>query len=309
MTDCFNESIYLILNYSASNCPVFKYMNKIILLIVIILATVALHNPAVSKAVPFGNYLEVSGGHLETNTSLSSVPSSFAFEGWVMPSTTEGYRPVISVGNAQHNYEVGLNGGSLEFDIRYSTNSRLVITAGQVPVDDWSKIKVFIDAQETVLKINDETVFTTNGASPLRPIGDKIRVGKSVNAMTPDAFLGSLDEFIVFADGTTQVEWHLDEQRGQTIASDSSANAFDALLIGGDSKIHFFGVLPTNTPRPTLGIRWTRPVLPTLRIPGGFPSITPYPTSTEPTPSDEQEPTPTVNVHDPNNRPNLPRDF
>ena len=61
--------------------------------------------------------------------------------------------------------------------------------------------------------------------------------------------------------------WNLNKTRGETSATDE-ANQISGLLVGGDSKIHFYGTFPTPTPF----------VLPTLR-PFRTISLFPKPTS------------------------------
>jgi hypothetical protein len=70
-------------------------------------------------------------------------------------------------------------------------------------------------------------------------------------------------------DNQTVLLWHLDEARGIETASDSSGNNRSGTLEGGDSQIHFYGILPTPTPwsYSLPSINWQRPVLPTLSIP------------------------------------------
>lgn len=277
-----------------------KKLDFLLLIIFIFLAAVIF--PRNLYAVPFGNYLELFGGYAETITNNENNPVSVDFDIWVKPSEIKNYHPIISIGKNQHNFEVGINGGSLSLDVRFGTNSRKVITAGQIPQGVWSHIQVNVGYTSTSLAINGETVFSTSGTSPLKPLAGTVRLGKSVNSSNTSTFLGAIDEvqiaingtqteFTILASEQPYILWHLDEQRGASNATDGSSNGFNASLIGGDSKIHFFGVLPTATPRPTIGLIWNRPILPTLSRPGFFPTHSPEPTSFQPT--SVQQPSPT----------------
>jgi len=285
------------------------FMKYFLGFIVFIFLVALLAQPHTILAVPFGNYLQMLGGYLEADSNNSSVPTSFVFEGWVNPLTTQDYQPIISIGTTQHSYEIGINGGSLSVDLRYGTNSRKVITTSSVDSGVWSKLAVSIDSSSILLFLNDIQVFSGSGASPLRPVGDTVRLGKSVNSSFNETFNGNLDEVSILVNGVPFILWNLDESRGITIAQDASANNFDAVLVGGDSKIHFFGILTTATPRPTLGIRWNRPILPTLSFSSWFPTQPSQPTSSQPQPTGAQLPTPTGDLHDPFNRPVYPRRY
>ena len=283
------------------------------LLTVILALRLTVHDTAKAQA-PIGNYLELFGGRLKTILPADNTPSGFTFEAWVKPETLAGVQSILSIGDSaggKFRYEVGINGGSLFLNYRYNTNSTHYIASGQMNEGVWNHLAVSISNTATKLFINGTDIFPTGGENNLSPIGDKVVLGDSFlePLVSTKIFKGKIDEVRISntarniaslweigtynsplsADSNTVILWHLDEARGVTQAQDSSGNNYSGALIGGDSLIHFYGVLPTPTPfsgfvLPT--IRWNRPILPTLSLPGwNSPTSAPPPTIALPTSS------------------------
>lgn len=252
-------------------------------------------------AAPINNYLVLEGGYLKANPPTTSSPAAFSFEAWIYPYSTTGMQKILSIGDknsGQLDYEIGINGGSLSLDYLYDTNSERLITAGNIIPNVWTHIAVLIDQNNTKLFLNGKVIVITSGTNKLKPISPDVIMGGSFtqNQINAYPFKGYLDEVRISTgkrdveklwaegkyespstnDGDTYSLWHLDGIRGEIEAFDSSQNGLNAQLIGGDSKIHFFGVLPSPTP---FILRWNRPVLPTLRLPATIPTSTPIITS------------------------------
>lgn len=260
--------------------------------------------------VPIGNYLELAGGYLKTETDLISSPEAFSLEVWIRPNSVFGIQHIVSIGNEDSrslHYEVGINGGSLSFNYRYDKGSQKVITAGSLTANVWNHVAVVVSSSYTKLFINGSQIFSTSGAGQLLPIGKSIIAGGSF--LEPfwgeGIFKGEIDELRIShiprdvsslwssgayqsalaADEATVVLWHLDETRGEGKAKDSSESKFHADLIGGDSKIHFYGILPTPTSYALPTLRWEKPVLPTISYPNRIsrPTVSPSPSARDPT--------------------------
>lgn len=255
-------------------------------------------------AAPVGNYLVLSGGHVTATSPFVDVPSQFSFKARINPDSVNGKQIILSVGNKSTGkmyYEISINGGLLEVvnDYSYYYNygynvSHSDVKAGNLAAGSWQDIDVEISPAQIKLFIDQKSVLASYITNSLGPIGPDIVVGDSYTESYFDSrpFKGLMDE-VQISGATNILLWHLDENRGVIVAADSSGNNINGTLIGGDSLIHFFGVLPpTPTPLPnnpfTLPtLNWTRPVLPTLSFP--YP-INPGPTSTQPPVND---PTPT----------------
>lgn len=304
-----------------------KKIISILLFIIILYITPVLYN--VSAVVPIGNYLILNGGYVKTTTSSNFSPAAITIEAWINPSATSAQRPIVSIGdpnNAKLHYKLGLNGGSLMLDYLYGIGSRRVITSGFIPVNTWSHVAVTISSSGTRLFINGNQVFATEGASGLLSIGSSIVVGSEYTAGSGNIFIfpggfgqqaandsnftGNIDELRISttnrdiaglwqsgayqnglpADINTYLLYHLDSNRGETTAIDSSGNSVNGNLTGGDNLIHYFGVLPTPThfQAPNIINRWVLPTLPSIRN-IQFPISNPTPTST----SNPRIPTPT----------------
>lgn len=284
----------------------------------------------INAQVPIRNYLELLGGYLKTTTGLAISPTAFTLEVWVKPDSVAGIQHIVSIGDKDSeslHYEVGINGGSLSLNYRYGKGSQKVITAGNLIPDVWSHIAVSLSSSSTRLFINGSAIFSTSGASQLLPIGDSIVVGGSFleSFWGEGIFKGEIDELRISSasydianlwangayqsaltvDNNTIALWHLDETRGESKAGDSSGNGFHADLIGGDSKIHFFGILPTPTPFALPTLSWERPILPTLSFPNirGRPTVTPTSSPANPT----VFPSPTTGRFPRSSRPVYPR--
>lgn len=287
-------------------------MKKIIILtvaIIVLIAGLILAKHNLLAAGSTGNYLVLAGGYVKTTLLNSTSPSGFSFEGWVFPDSLSGQQKILSIGdksNSQISYEIGINGGSLQLYYRFGTGGTKIITAGNLPSGNWVHIATTINSSSTKLYINGISVFTTTGETGLKQIGPNIVLGGSYleSSGNPGAYKGLIDDVRISnearsveslwsngnyglpltVDGNTILLWHLDEARGIVVTQDASSNNLDGTLIGGDSKVHFFGILPTNTPFqfPTLG--WTLPILPTIhRLPiptlSNPPGDNPLPTS------------------------------
>ena len=134
--------------------------------------------------------------------------------------------------------------------------------------------------------LDGKVIFSVAGAGNLPPFGPDIYAGTGV--LSPSYgntnFKGRMDELQIKYGESVVLKWPFDETRGNITAHDLSGNGIDGNLIGGDSKIHFYGIIPTPTSRvfPTLGLRR---ILPTLSFP--------FPTESEPTNQPPADPTPT----------------
>ncbi len=265
-----------------------------------------------SSAPPIGNYLVLNGGYgkLETLNTLS--PSGFSFEAWVSPDSTLGRRVILSIGEKTQDhfsYEIGVNGGSFFIHYYYGDGSQRLVNAGQIQKNIWNHVAVTINGSATALFVNGKAVYTALGADSLKPVSGNIILGNSYleNASAANSFKGLIDEVRVSrvsrnisglwnngvyetalsSDPDTLFLWHFDQTRGETTIMDSSPNHLNASLIGGDSSIHFFGVLPSPTPfaynlrvLPTLDLHKVRYIGPPVTI-----SITPTPQDIFPSPS------------------------
>lgn len=251
------------------------------------------------KAAPYGNFLELSGGHVKSGNPNQSMPAGFSFEAWIKPDTVSGIQKIVSIGSQGGDkpyYELAVNGGSLSFLVRYGSGSINVLSGGshQIEPDVWNHVAAAIDASSMEIFINGQRANYMGGITNLSIIGDAIILGDNLanSSYSGNSFLGAIDEVRISSakrdvislwnsgvyastlgtDSSTILLWHLDESRGETSVKDASENKLDGNLIGGDSQIHFYGPLPTPTPwsfvLPT--IRWIRPVLPTLSLPGSI---------------------------------------
>lgn len=268
-------------------------------------------------AIPAGNFLEINGGIARTVNSTPPTPSAVTFELWVKPISVSGIQKILSLGDpstSDLHYELSINGGSLSLTYRHGQGGTVVITSGQVSANAWNHLAVTISGSQTKLFVNGQVTTQPNIAlSQLKSLGPNIVLAGSYLGQlgNPGGFKGSVDELRISksvrdisslwnggvyqnglpTDTDTYLLWHLDEPRGNINPADSSGNGLQGILIGGDSAIHFFGILPTPTPFsfPTIGLRWTRPILPTLSFPNNPPSngptATPQPTSSQPTPT------------------------
>lgn len=287
--------------------------NFVIIFISVYILGFILFKPVAEATAPIGNYLELYGGYLKAVSSSATSLNAFSFEAWIKPESTSGIQKILSIGDAasgKYHYEVGINGGSLQLNYRYSTNSYRIITSGSALPNVWNHVAVTIDGEETRLYLDGKRIYTASGAWQIMPIGPDIVVGRSyLELLGNDIYKGTIDDVRISsalrniselwnggayngalsADSDTVILWHLDEKRGESIAHDASGNDVDATLIGADTKIHFFGILPTATPFILPTIEWRRPVLPTLSFPrktdGTNPMPTPTPEAEIPTPT------------------------
>lgn len=285
-------------------------MKKLFLRMFILFVVFLLNSKPGYALVPSGNYLELSGGYIKTTVPSNSFSYTFDFSALLKPDSVSGKQIIFSIGDktAQTpHYEVGINGGTLYADYYYDANSRRYIAIGNIQAGVWTQIEVYLKNHLEDLYINGVNVFHYSHEHPynIKNLGPDVVLGSSY--LEPfyqsNNFRGKIDNVVLNHEVnipggggifTQFINWHLDEARGQTVAYDASSYHHDGILVGGDSLIHFFGVLPSPTPTPTRApvgltpIRWTRPVLPTLSYP--FP-VNPSPTSVQP-PS--ENPTPTV---------------
>lgn len=259
--------------------PEIKFMKKLLFFISFFFVSFIL-NSSLSIASPINNYLQFFGGYVKAVNNSSVSPSVITFEIWIRPEKITGIQPVISIGNAdssKFHYELGINGGSFYLNYTYGISSARYIAAGQIEDRVWTHLAAVISESTTRLFINGYQVISTSGATDLPAVGNLIVLGKKhqLSSFTPDIYKGDLDELRISAisrdivnnwnngiynsalinDGQTVILWHFDETRGSVQAVDYSGNNINAVLIGGDNKIHFYGILPTPT----------KFVLPTLR--------------------------------------------
>lgn len=279
---------------------------------------------SIYASAPIGNYLFLSGGYIKTSSSLDYSPDSISFETWIKPDSVSGRQLILSIGEKDSHklhYELGINGGSVALAFRYGSNSYTSITSGNLNSGIWSHVAIVISPINTRFYINGKEVFnaaisstpflsfgsdivlgdtyqqSSEVSGPFKGLIDEVRVSNSVRDVAA-LWNSGIYNFPLVADASTVLLWHLDESRGLTTAHDSSTNNLDGTLVGGDSLIHFFGVLPSPTPTPTQApfslppIRWTRPALPTLSFPN---PINPTPTSTSAQPLPEN-PSPTSSL-------------
>ena len=296
-------------------------MKKIIFLSFLIFFVLVL--PAfqqINATNPIGNFLELKGGYLKSQLSSSNNPNAFSFESWIKPDQTSGIQKIISIGGTDSlHYEISINGASLSVRYNSDNNTQVLITAGNLQANIWNHIAVKLAPDYTELLINGSRVFMIVINNLLLTVGNTIVVGNSYLENNPNinAFKGSIDEIRIsnkirdvsqlwnqgayqsplISDAYTVLLWHLDENRGELKAFDSSANKYDATLVGNDSLIHFFGILPTPTPvifsLPQL--RFNRIILPTLALPR--PIITSFiPPQSAPSPGINPSPMITLSV-------------
>lgn len=277
---------------------------------------------SIYASAPIGNYLVLSGGYVKTPSNLAYSPESITFETWIKPDSVSGRQIILSIGekdNHKLHYELGINGGSVALAFRYGINSFTSITSGNLISGTWSHVAIVISPINTRFFINGKEIFNAAiSSTPFISFGTDIVLGDTFeqSSEVSGPFKGLIDEvrissssrdisglwnsgmynFPLAADASTVLLWHLDESRGTTVAYDSSGHNLNGDLVGGDSLIHFFGVLPSPTPMPTQApftlapIRWTRPTLPTLSFPNPL-HPTPTPTNSPNPPSNSPSPT------------------
>lgn len=272
------------------------------------------------KAQIAGNYLELLGGYLKASNTDSLPPAAFTFEAWIKPASTAGRQIILSIGSkspqdaggyGKLHYEIALNGGSLDLSYRTSPETYIGVISGNIKAGEWSHIGVTVTSARPNLFVNGQKIGNTNitsgqllsagpdiilgdsfmesyqFASPFKGSVDEVRISKAERDVAGLWTSGAYNSSLV-ADGNTVLLWHMDQVRGETTVADSSSNGISGSLIGGDGKIHFYGVLPTATPFVLPTIRWLRPILPTLSFP--FPTLIaptnqPAPTGEVPTPT------------------------
>lgn len=263
---------------------------------------------------PIGNYLVLNGGYAKLETLNTGSSSGFSFEAWINPNTVTGRQIILSIGDKTQDdfsYEIGLNGGSFFTHYFYggNGNSQRLVNAGQVQKNIWNHVAVSISGSSTVLFVNGQVVYSALGVDSLKTLSGNIILGASYSESISagNNFKGLIDELRVSTvsrnisglwnngvyesslnpDSDTLFLWHFDQTRGETKVIDSSSNELNTRLIGGDSLIHFFGVLPSPTPftyklrvLPTLDLHRVRFIGPPVTV-----SITPTPSNYFPSPS------------------------
>lgn len=286
-------------------------MKKLFLLpivISILFLAVGRFHPALALS-PAGNYLELNGGYVKAATSSDSFSYTFDFSALIRPDSVSGKQIIFSIGDKtaqKPHYEVGINGGTLYVDYFYDANSRRYIATGNLKAGEWSQIEVYLKNHLENLSVNGLNIFHNSHEQPynIKDLGPDIVLGSSY--LEPfyqsNNFKGKIDNVVlnheVYTPGagilfTQFISWPLDEARGEAVAHDLSINKIDGTLVGGDSLIHFFGVLPSPTPI-SFGLppfNWSRPVLPTLSFPNRLnPNPSPAGSITQP----PSTPSPTV---------------
>ena len=285
-------------------------MRKFVLALIFLvsfLLLVSFTKSSIDAVAPVGNDLVLNGGYVKAENNYLVPPTLVSFNAKINPNTISGKQIILSIGDkstGKLNYEIGINGGTLSLEYNSTNGSHVTLTAGNLTPGTWQDIAVVISSVQTRLSIDGIDVFSPFiNNNNLSALGPNIVVGDSFKESFFDSkpYKGLLDE-VSISNSSNLLLWHLDEARGETIANDSTANNIDGTLVGGDSLIHFFGVLPSPTPTPTQApfglspIRWTRPVLPTLSFPFPFPSD-PSPTNFQPPPDNNPSPT-TSSVRD-----------
>lgn len=277
------------------------------------------------------NYLELLGGYVKAQNPSSVVPpSAFSFEAWIKPEVRDyvAQSIILSIGDKMSgggaHYEVSIKGNRyLDLTYRHGIGGLTGLMTGEIREGQWNHIAVTISSSKAQLFINGQLEFApslSNG--PLLLFGPSIVLGDSYleSFFSSKSFRGAIDEVRIskvvrdvaslwgsgayngdlLGDPDTVLLWRMNQTRGETTVVDSSANGIDGTMIGGDSKIHFAGLLPTPTPwtlaLPT--VHWNRPILPTLSWPlptSNSPTVTPTPSSafSFPTTRDIHVPRPT----------------
>jgi hypothetical protein len=255
---------------------------------------------------PAGNYLQLNGGYARTIVPAPIVPSSVTFEFWVKPQSVSGVQNIISIGDQSVNwpyYEIGINGGALSVSYVHGVNNFVIsnasISSVSLVANQWNHIGVIFSNQVSMY-INGIIIHTPVSSSGIyRSFGPNIILGASYteNPTINHLFKGDIDELRISStvrdvsglwnqgfyngpltgDSGTMLLWHFDGIRGQENELDSSGKNINGILLGGDSLIHYFGVIPTPTPFTLTmpSINWVRPVLPTLFLPRLISSISP----------------------------------
>lgn len=263
--------------------------NLFLILVFVALIIVPLFTAApISASAPIGNHLVFNGGTIKAQNLYQEPPVSFVFEVWVKPKFVSGERNILKIRNTadnQINYEIGINGGSFSFEQQYSTSAYRLINSGSIVKDIWQHLKITMDANTSKMFIDDRLVFDGNGISGLKAFNGEIIAGEN--------YFGDMDQLTIGTSQNTILQWNFDQNRGETAVADTSGNGINGQLIGGDTKIHYFGVLPTPT----------KYILPTL------PSIRRITFGENPNPTYPANPTPWQNnsVWNRNDRPSLPR--
>lgn len=263
------------------------FMKKIYLFL-LLSALVLLSVPLFSNtkaAVPNGNFLELNGGWVLAKSASTFYPNSLSIEVWIKPDKTSGIASLVSIGNSttkKADYEIGLNGNSFYLNYYYANNSYRSITTGNLSSNLWQHVAVTISAEQTSMFINGHKIYSTQGGNPLNPINDSIMVGNSLSAgiYNNRLFYGAIDQLRISqspvdveslwnnntyqgqltSDANTLLLWQFDQTRGDSAVIDSSLLAINGQLIGGDLKIHFYGILPSPTAFVLPTLRPLRPI-------------------------------------------------
>ncbi|OGG21837.1 hypothetical protein A3D03_04940 [Candidatus Gottesmanbacteria bacterium RIFCSPHIGHO2_02_FULL_40_13] len=253
-------------------------MIKIIFSILLFLLTLS-YPQVLYASPPSGNYLELNGGFIKGENTDTSSPPSFTFEGWIKPNNVSGIQHIMTVSSpnqAHPNYQLSINGGSLQLTYTYSVNAFRQIATGNLSSGNWQHLAAVISSTSTALYLNGSLLSSFNGSNNLKAIGPDIFIGSDGNSsiFSNNTFKGAIDQVRISkisrnipvnwqnslyladlpADSEAVLIWNLNQTRGETVVADE-ANHLNGLLVGGDAKIHFYGLFPTATPF----------VLPTLR--------------------------------------------
>ncbi|KKS47246.1 hypothetical protein A3J20_07225 [Candidatus Gottesmanbacteria bacterium RIFCSPLOWO2_02_FULL_42_29] len=275
-------------------------MIKIIFSILFLLVTLS-YPQTLYASPPSGNYLELNGGFIKGENTDNSSPPAFTFEAWIKPNSLGGLQHIMTLSspNQTHpNYQLSINGGSLQLTYTYSVNALRQIVTGNLSSGNWQHIAAVISPSSTVLFLNGTSLGNFNGSYNLKPIGPDIFIGSDGHSsiFSSNIFKGSIDQVRISkisrnipanwqnnlyltdlsADSEAILIWNLNQARGEISATDDS-NHINGLLVGGDLKIHFYGVLPTATPfvLPTLRPLRTISLFPQPTLhPGSSPTVT-----------------------------------
>lgn len=250
---------------------------------------------------PSGNYLELNGGFIKGENSDNSSPPAFTFEAWIKPNTLGGLQHIMTVSSPSQphpNYQLSINGGSLQLTYTYSVNAFRQIVTGNLSSGNWQHIAAVISPTSTLLFLNGTSLSSFSGSNNLKAIGPDIFIGSDGHSsiFANNSFKGAIDQIRISkisrnisanwqnnlyltdlsADSEAVLIWNLNQTRGEISATDDS-NHINGLLVGGDFKIHYYGVLPTATPfvLPTLKPLRTISLFPQPpSSPGSSPTVT-----------------------------------
>src|SRR3989338_3511500 len=129
------------------------------------------HTASIKAAPPSGNYLELNGGYIKANNQNLNQPSAATFEAWIKPQSIGGIQHLLTIGDISRNkinYQLSLNGGSLQLTYYYSSSSLRQIASGNLQSGSWQHVAAVISADNTRIYINGLSSFNAGGATGLK---------------------------------------------------------------------------------------------------------------------------------------------